>query len=159
VLLLCLLAPGLYSLTFYGSRLAHRMRMWYGEHSRPLQTLILDSATIRWTKKNRELIVNNAYFDVTHIQYRDGVATITGIYDHEETEMHETYAAEQHKQQGKKHTTRQIAQWLLTGWLPASPPSLKPPAFLQFKCYNGLYLFFLPNITLPINLPPPRLQA
>ena len=154
-MLLGLLAPALYSLQFYAERLAHRWHMWYHEAHADKTTLLLDSATLKWTKKNRELIVNNAYFDVIAITYANGKVRVTGVFDHEETEMHEAYAAEQQKRQGKKHTTRQIAQWLQTGWMPAQLPDLKPPPYRQSNIYNRFIPVFPPQITLPVPLPPP----
>lgn len=111
-----LMAPMLYSVQFYAERMLHRVEMWRTAEKGLLQTINLDSAQIHWTKKNRELIVNGEYFDIVSISYNNGIATIQGVFDHEETEMHEAFAASQERDGQKGHATQQIAKWLQTCW-------------------------------------------
>ncbi len=94
----------------------HRLEMWNEAEKGLLQTIQVDSATIHWTKKNRELIVNGAYFDVVSISFANGKAVIKGVFDNEETEMHEAFAQKQTNDNAPGNTTQKIAQWLQLLW-------------------------------------------
>ncbi len=94
----------------------HRMEMWEKAESKLLKTIELDSATIHWTKKDRELMVNGEYFDVVSVTYHHGRATIKGVFDYEETEMHEAFARKQQNENEPGSGTQKIADWLLQLW-------------------------------------------
>jgi hypothetical protein len=114
---LALLAPVLYSLHFYGERLTHRMYMWYEAKHENLETFVVDSATIQWTKKNRELIINGEYFDLVSVNYLNGKATVKGFFDHKETEMHIAFAVTSKKNNDNGDAAQKLADLLQTGWL------------------------------------------
>ena len=103
----------------------HRREMWREAESKLLQTIELDSATIHWTKKNRELILNNEYFDVVKIDYKEGKAILTGVFDKEETKMYEAFALKQNKDANHGNSTQKIADWLLLQWTFEDAPATK----------------------------------
>ena len=106
----------IYCLDFYYNRMLHRLGMWSEAEKGLLQSIEVDSATIHWTKKNRELIVNGAYFDIVSISYVNGKAHIKGVFDHEETGMHEAFAKKQTNDHAPGNTTQKIANWLQLLW-------------------------------------------
>jgi hypothetical protein len=112
----CLFVPVIYSIHFYANRMLHRMEMWREAENKLMQTIEVDSATIHWTKKNRELIVNNEYFDVVSITYSNGKALLKGVFDKEETSMHEAFARKQNRDDEPGNATQKIADWLELQW-------------------------------------------
>ncbi|HSK11990.1 MAG TPA: hypothetical protein VK907_02190 [Phnomibacter sp.] len=156
-ILLSLLAPLWYSVDFYVSRMQHRLMMWRETEKGMAHDLVLDSATIQWTKKNRELIIDGEYFDITSIRYNNGKAFVTGVFDHEETKMHEAFEAAQQKQESPAgHATQRIADWLMTGWMGEHTDDL------SFLCEAGPGIKHAteaamhPKTADPPPLPPPR---
>lgn len=113
----------------------HRLEMWSEAEKGLLQTIQVDSATIHWTKKGRELIVNEAYFDVESIAYANGKAIIKGVFDHEETEMHEAFAQKQNNNNAPGNTTQKIAQWLQLHWTIEEPFSANHFALINIHTY------------------------
>ncbi len=112
----CLFMPAIYSIHFYANRMLHRVEMWREAENKLLQTIEVDSATLHWTKKNRELIVNDEYFDVVSITYCNGKALLKGVFDKEETSMHEAFARKQNRENEPGNATQKIADWLLLQW-------------------------------------------
>ena len=111
-----LMAPVIYCIDYYYNRMLHRLEMWSEAEKGLLQSIEIDSASIHWTKKNRELIINGAYFDVVSISYVKSKAILQGVFDHEETEMHEAFAKKQIHDHTRGNTTQKIANWLQLLW-------------------------------------------
>lgn len=150
-----LMAPMLYSVHFYAERMLHRMHMWKQAEHKKLETFVVDSASIQWAKKNRELILNGEYFDIVSIHYQNGKATIKGVFDHKETEMHKAFTATNEKNNGNDHATRQLANWLLTGWLWNKSDWMPCEFNLKNSTKKGWIDSPLPIAFLSIPLPPP----
>lgn len=115
--LLAILVPVWYALDFVAERAMHRMEMYESMESAQLQTIVLDSASIVWKKEGRELLVNNEYFDVASIRYEHGKATISGVFDERETDMHEAFAKAQQQNNDNNSGPGLMAQWLMKYWL------------------------------------------
>jgi sensor histidine kinase regulating citrate/malate metabolism len=115
--LLAILAPVWYALDFVAERALHRMDMHEHMESAQLQTIVLDSATIVWKKKGRELLVNQEYFDVASIRYEQGKAIVSGVFDERETDMHEAFAQTQQQNNNNHSGPGLMAQWLMKHWL------------------------------------------
>jgi hypothetical protein len=133
----------------------HRVEMWEEAESKLLQTIEVDSATIQWTKKNRELIVNHEYFDVVKMDYKNGKAILTGVFDKEEKAMHEAFARNQNKENEPGKTTQKIADWLLLLWTLEDAPETNHLSGLLDKNYpfGHLPLIFKNGKQPPV--PPP----
>jgi hypothetical protein len=130
--------------------------MWEKAESKLLQTIELDSATIHWTKKNRELIVNGEYFDIASISYKKGRATIKGIFDKEETHMHEAFARKQHTENREPGSAIQkIADWLLQLWIFNDHPSSNDVRMANVKKYMLPKPDCINSIGLKPPVPPP----
>ena len=93
-----MLAPYVSYLHFSLTRMHHRWQMWEKAEHALEQTLVLDSASLVWEKKGKEIRVNGTFFDVKKIAYRNGKAIVTGIYDHFEKALVKSFEEEQEKQ-------------------------------------------------------------
>ena len=149
--------PAFYSIHFYFNRMLHRMEMWEKAETKLLQTIELDSASIIWTKKNRELIVNNEYFDVVSISYHTGKALLKGIFDHEETKMHEAFAQKQNRDTEPGNTPRKIADWLLMLWTFEDNPYSNDLIYPFAESYTLARFCFIINKGKQPPVPPPWL--
>jgi len=147
--------PLIYSVHFYFNRMLHRMEMWREAESKLLQTIELDSATIHWTKKDRELIFNNEYFDVVKIGYKEGKAHITGVFDKKETKMHEAFASKQKKDTNHGSSTQKIADWLLLQWTFEDAPATNELNGFFVKKYPLIRASFLLKMGNQPPVPPP----
>jgi len=151
----CLFMPLIYSVHFYINRMLHRMEMWREAESKLLQTIELDSATIHWTKKNRELILNNEYFDVVKIDYKEGKAILTGLFDKEETKMHKAFSNKQNRDANSGNSTQKIADWLLLQWTFEDAPPTDEQKGFYVKKYPLVHSPFLQKIGNQPPVPPP----
>ena len=52
-----------------------------------LQTLSIPVSEVKWFRENKEIIVGQKLFDVKSVIYRDGIASFTGLYDDQETNI------------------------------------------------------------------------
>ncbi|MES2776398.1 MAG: hypothetical protein V4722_19635 [Bacteroidota bacterium] len=52
-----------------------------------LVTIEMAIEKINWYQEDEELIIDGSLFDVESIVYVDGIATIRGLYDHEEKDL------------------------------------------------------------------------
>lgn len=136
----------------------HRMEMWHEAENKLLQTIEVDSATIHWTKKNRELMVNNEYFDVVSISYRNGKALLKGIFDKEETKMHEAFLRQQNRENEPGNAPKKIADWLQLQWTFEDAPSAGFPSIGFIKNYTASLSPFLPGTGKQPPVPPPWLN-
>lgn len=133
----------------------HRMEMWREAENKLLQTIEVDSATIHWTKKNRELMVNNEYFDVVSITYRNGKALLKGVFDHEEAKMHEAFARRQNRDNEPGNGAKKIADWLQLHWTFEDVSSPVSPKLFLVKIYPPSNQSFMPNSGKQPPVPPP----
>lgn len=115
--LLSIMVPLLYAIDFAIERGLHRLEMFQKMKHATLQTIVVDSATITWKKKGRELLLNNEYFDVANIRYEHGKAIIQGIFDDRETDMHESFANAQQQNKQNNSGPVKMVQWLMKHWL------------------------------------------
>ena len=52
-----------------------------------LQTLSIPVSEVKWFRENKEIIVGQKLFDVKSVINRDGIASFTGLYDDQETNI------------------------------------------------------------------------
>jgi hypothetical protein len=65
-----------------------------------LQTISLPTDQIQWHKKNHELIIDGKMFDVKSIHQSGDSSIINGLFDEEDTALHEALAG-MHEQKNK----------------------------------------------------------
>lgn len=64
----------------------HRMKVRMEEQS--LFTISIADNEIHWLIKGKELWIQGRLFDIKSIEYKDGIATLHGLYDEEETTLY-----------------------------------------------------------------------
>lgn len=52
-----------------------------------LQSITISKTDIVWIKAGKEILVDDKYFDVKNYQTENGVVTLTGYFDREETDL------------------------------------------------------------------------
>jgi len=52
-----------------------------------LQTIVIPVSDVQWYEENKEIIVGGKLFDIKSVVYQDGVASFTGLYDDQETNI------------------------------------------------------------------------
>jgi len=72
----------------------YQSAQWYIRHEmeeklekEQLQSIVIPVSDVEWYKENKEIIVGGKLFDVKSVVYRDGMASFTGLYDHQETNI------------------------------------------------------------------------
>ncbi len=72
----------------------YQSAQWYIRHemeekleNEQLQTIAIPVSDVKWYKENKEIIVGGKLFDVKSVEYRDGIARFTGLYDDQETNI------------------------------------------------------------------------
>jgi len=72
----------------------YQSAQWYIRHemeekleNEQLQTIVIPVSDVKWYKENKEIIVEGKLFDVKSVAYHDEMASFTGLYDHQETNI------------------------------------------------------------------------
>lgn len=72
----------------------YQSAQWYTQHEMEeklekeyLQTISIPVSDVKWYRENKEIIVGQKLFDVKSVIYRDGIASFTGLYDDQETNI------------------------------------------------------------------------
>lgn len=72
----------------------YQSAQWYIRHemeekleNEQLQTIVIPVSDVKWYKENKEIIVEGKLFDVKSVAYQDEMASFTGLYDHQETNI------------------------------------------------------------------------
>ena len=124
-----------------------------------LQTINLPTDQIQWYKKNHELIIDGKMFDVKSIRQLGDSSIITGLFDEEDTALHEALAG-MHEQKNKGQNNSLLLYQVCLGIIGEQNPLkdyiiLKDSVFikLSFASYddNVLHAFR------PVFSPPPEL--
>lgn len=156
--LIAVLLPVWYTLDFLAERKLHQYIMWEQLEKANLQTIIVDSATLRWEKPGKEIVVGNEFFDVASIRFLLGKAIVTGIFDEREKALHEAFAHHQKNNRQQEQQTLSLVQWLQQAWFePESGlnfhwhPATQPPPV------SRLWIV-APAPYLPQQAPPPDLK-
>ena len=99
---LCLAAllPLCLSGLFIAGRIIIRITMLEKMEKDELQTISMPTDQIQWYKKNHELMIDGKMFDVKSIHQVGDSSIITGLFDEEDTELHEALAG-MHEQKNK----------------------------------------------------------
>ena len=108
---LCLAAllPLCLSGFFIAGRIIIRITMLEKMEQHDLQTVHIPTKSIRWYKKNHELTINGKMFDVKSILHSGDTSIITGLYDEEDTELHEALAG-MHEEKNKENNQSLLFQ-------------------------------------------------
>jgi hypothetical protein len=120
-----------------------------------LQTISVDSSKVIWLNAHSEALVDGRMFDVKSYNIKNGITTLTGLYDAAEHKLNNDFLS---LLKSKKKESAPIEQLLLKFIFTAG--LLKHPFEISFVEINNLPIYFDYNENsvaqyLPINNPPP----
>jgi hypothetical protein len=82
-----IMLPVFYMAVFHVQKFFVQIEMRHKLKHEQLTTLQIPSDKIQWYKKGKEIIVEGSLFDVKSITYKNGLATVKGLYDKKEKEI------------------------------------------------------------------------
>ena len=103
-----------------------------------LQTIQLPTDQIQWYKKNHELIVDGKMFDVKSIHQVGDSSIITGLFDEEDTELHEALAG-MHEQKNKGQNNSSLIIPGLPGYYCRTKPIERTYQFKRLRIYKVVF--------------------
>lgn len=87
VAVVCATAPFLIPFMLEGQKMFIKHEMEERMEREELQTLVLDIATIRWEKKEKEIWLGDQLFDIKEMKQEGNKLIVKGLYDHKEKEI------------------------------------------------------------------------
>lgn len=101
---LCLAAslPLCLSGLFIAGRILIRITMLEKIEKDDLETISIPTDQIHWYKKNRELMIGGKMFDVKSVRQFGNSTILTGLFDDDDTALHEALAG-MHEKKNKGH--------------------------------------------------------
>lgn len=146
--------PQLFLVLLLGLQVYVRHRLAERFEQQTAVNLVIEETDLVWVKPGREILVKGEMFDIKTIRYEDGKAHITGIFDHEETEiMHLLKGQANPLKNGQ--TLVQLFAWLLQFATTGERLSF---LFWLEEARNFLLYLLAPykNPCLSILVPPPQ---
>ncbi|BFG71519.1 hypothetical protein KACHI17_24000 [Sediminibacterium sp. KACHI17] len=110
---------------------------------------------LRWYKKNKEIIIHGTLFDVSSIRKEaDGTYTVTGLYDHQEQQLHALMDKATRKNKGASSLLSFSSCFISdqTDW-PFQPLDC---SFLLSTCYPTDIVSWKPQFQPDLLTPPPQ---
>jgi hypothetical protein len=156
---LCLAAvlPMFLSGLYIGGRILIRITMMGKMEKDELQTISIPTDQIQWFKKNHELMIDGKMFDVKSISEQGDISMITGLFDDDDTELHEALAG-MHEQKNKGHNNALLLYQVCLGIIAEHAPFINQFISANFGCIKISFAEYKDNILqsyLPIFSPPP----
>ncbi len=110
---------------------------------------------LRWYKKNKEIIVNGTLFDVSSIRKEaDGTYTVTGLYDHQEQQLHALMDKAMRKNKGASSIVSFSFCFISDQGL--STVMLLDRSFTLRTCYPTTIVSWEPQFQPDLVAPPPK---
>jgi hypothetical protein len=160
VLCLAALLPLCLSGFFIAGRILIRIAMLEKMEKEQLQTVRIPTKHIRWYKKNRELDIDGKMFDVKSIRQIGDTSIVTGLFDEDDTVLHETLTGI-HEQKNKGNINALMLYQVCLGII-AEQNLLRNQSFSpNSKLVNSTFAHFKVNfleIFLPCFSPPPEIK-
>jgi hypothetical protein len=157
---LCLAAllPMCLSGLYLGGRILIRITMMEKMEKDELQTISIPTDQIRWFKKNHELMIDGKMFDVKSISDQGEISKITGLFDDDDTELHEALA-DMHEQKNKGKNNALLLYQVCLGIIAEQGQFINQPVSVNFEFTKLSFAQYEDNILqsfLPIFSPPPN---
>jgi hypothetical protein len=143
---------------FLAGRVVIRITMLEKMENDQLQTVHIPTKAIRWYKKNHELTIDGKMFDVKSIRHSGDTSIITGLYDEEDTELHEAMAG-MHEQKNHGHNQSLLLFQVCLGIVAEQNPLMQQAFFTGDARQNQSFVRYsenIPQIYLPCFSPPPE---
>lgn len=110
---------------------------------------------LRWYKKNKEIIVNGTLFDISSIRKEaDGTYTVTGLYDHQEQQLHALMDKATRKNKGASSIASFSFCFISDQGL--STVMLLDRSFIIRTCYPTTIVSWKPQFQPDLVAPPPK---
>jgi hypothetical protein len=157
---LCLAAllPLCLSGFFIAGRIIIRITMLEKIEKDALQVISIPTDQIRWYKKNHELMIGGKMFDVKSIRQQGDTSIITGLFDDDDTALHDAFAGI-HEQKNNGHHNALMLYQVCLGII-AEQNYLSNHTFI--KDFGSIHVSFIEyedpvmQAYLPIFSPPPE---
>lgn len=160
IIALCLAAllPMCLSGLYIGGRILIRITMMEKMEKDELQTISIPTDQIRWFKKNHELMIDGKMFDVRSISKQGDTSMITGLFDDDDTELHEALA-DMHEQKNKGQNNALLLYQVCLGIIADHDPFINQPVSVHYEFTKISFANYEDTILqsyLPIFSPPPE---
>ena len=156
ILLFATALPLLLFLFFICLQKYNRVQMEEKLEAIQLTTITMSANDFKWHKKGKEIIYCNHFFDVKIIvKLKGNELLITGLYDYQEQELHESIAKMHNKNSDK--TTFNLIQKLLA--FVVAEPVYNRLDYFSLQAISSPFYFYHPGLRycyLPIIIPPPK---
>jgi len=143
---------------YIAGRILIRITMMEKMEKDELQTISIPSDQIRWFKKNHELMINGRMFDVKSISLQGGTSMITGLFDDDDTELHEALA-DLHEQKNKGKNNALLLYQVCLGIIAVHNALINQPVSVNTGEIKLSFAQYEDNILqsyLPVFSPPPE---
>ncbi|MCW3074310.1 MAG: hypothetical protein JWP69_1379 [Flaviaesturariibacter sp.] len=121
----------------------------------PLETIIIATADIVWFEKGKEIIIHNKLFDVASFSEENGLLTISGIYDGDETHLLQKLNGLSEKHKKKALQSQAFLALLLTGYHQTETSS-NPYYSIKKTDHSEKPIPVVSPPFIPIQSPPPQ---
>jgi hypothetical protein len=156
LLLVPLLAPAIFTITFQLQQQNIRHRMKERLEEKHLHSLTIQKDDIHWVKAGKEIAIGNRLFDIKSMgEGPDGTVTVIGLFDHEESLLVQQLKEQQEEQDSNSlKTLVQFFNLILTipGLEEAGHPGV---CLLPLTQYPDISVN-LPSVFHKILTPPPQ---
>ena len=157
---LCLAAslPLCLSSLFIAGRILIRITMLEKIEKDELQTISIPTDQIHWYKKNHELMIGGKMFDVKSIRQFGDSSMLTGLFDDDDTELHEALTG-LHEKKNQGHNSALLLYQVCLGIIAVNNPivdqTLSPHfGFIKLSFIKYEVAILIPY--LPSFSPPPE---
>jgi hypothetical protein len=146
--------PQLFIVLLLGLQVYVRYRLEQRFEQQTAVHLVVEERDLVWVKPGREILVKGEMFDIKSIRYEGGKAYITGIFDHEETEIMHLLKGQANPLKNDQ-TLVQLSAWLLQFVATGGHLIFK---FIQDEVRDFLLFLLMPYKSpyLSLLVPPPQ---
>lgn len=120
------------------------------------QEIEIAESSLVWYEEGREIVVNGVMFDVISIRNENGIAYITGIFDHDETEVLNKVGKLNRQTQKEKDGSVGSKFMAFVFYNESAPAYLLSPFATRLK-HNVYWIFQMTSPIREIHCPPPRI--
>lgn len=156
LLLILISSPILLFVYFSTEQQFIRIQMKEALEHRQLQTITIVTNTVKWFKKDKEIIIGGRLFDIKSHEEKDGISIFTGLFDEKETAIKKKMEKLRHEQNDSTNTI--VSQILSSVWCQpediSSINDIRKP--VHINAYVSYFKSDLLNSFLSAPSPPPK---
>lgn len=145
----------IYTFCFHLEQHLIRQRIKERLENEQLQTIVLDAEEMNWTRSGKEAWIDGRLFDISSQRNENGLYTLTGVFDEEETAL--VGLLEKKQQQSNDPGDELLGQLFeLLQDIYKKPAGEQPVLFTRGNLSFVSYTSPLSSISLAIITPPPQ---